>query len=52
MLDAVTRYDIDGLHFDDYFYPTNSRTSTTAPPSPSTAAASPTWPPGAGTTWT
>ncbi|GGP10353.1 family 10 glycosylhydrolase [Nonomuraea glycinis] len=24
MLDALTRYDIDGLHFDDYFYPTNS----------------------------
>jgi uncharacterized lipoprotein YddW (UPF0748 family) len=24
MLDAVTRYDIDGLHFDDYFYPTNT----------------------------
>ncbi|WP_226898960.1 glycoside hydrolase family 10 protein [Nonomuraea phyllanthi] len=24
MMDAVTRYDIDGLHFDDYFYPTNS----------------------------
>jgi uncharacterized lipoprotein YddW (UPF0748 family) len=21
MLDAVTRYDIDGVHFDDYFYP-------------------------------
>ncbi|WP_188191059.1 glycoside hydrolase family 10 protein [Nonomuraea sp. SYSU D8015] len=24
MMDAVTRYDIDGLHFDDYFYPTNT----------------------------
>jgi uncharacterized lipoprotein YddW (UPF0748 family) len=24
MMDAVTRYDIDGLHFDDYFYPVNS----------------------------
>lgn len=24
MLDALARYDIDGLHFDDYFYPTNS----------------------------
>ncbi|MFI6899970.1 glycoside hydrolase family 10 protein [Nonomuraea sp. NPDC050394] len=24
MLDAITRYDIDGLHFDDYFYPTNT----------------------------
>ncbi|MEU4542601.1 glycoside hydrolase family 10 protein [Nonomuraea dietziae] len=24
MLDALTRYDIDGLHFDDYFYPTNT----------------------------
>ncbi|MEU8359166.1 family 10 glycosylhydrolase [Nonomuraea sp. NPDC048882] len=24
MLDAVTRYDIDGLHFDDYFYPTST----------------------------
>ncbi len=21
MLDAITRYDIDGVHFDDYFYP-------------------------------
>jgi uncharacterized lipoprotein YddW (UPF0748 family) len=21
MLDAVTRYDVDGVHFDDYFYP-------------------------------
>ncbi|WP_326823260.1 glycoside hydrolase family 10 protein [Streptosporangium sp. NBC_01756] len=24
MMDAVTRYDIDGLHFDDYFYPVNT----------------------------
>ncbi|MCG5214376.1 family 10 glycosylhydrolase [Streptosporangium soli] len=24
MMDAVTRYDLDGLHFDDYFYPVNS----------------------------
>ncbi|WP_101783678.1 glycoside hydrolase family 10 protein [Nonomuraea indica] len=24
MLDALNRYDIDGLHFDDYFYPTNT----------------------------
>ena len=24
MMDAVLRYDIDGLHFDDYFYPTSS----------------------------
>ncbi|NUT42078.1 MAG: family 10 glycosylhydrolase [Thermoactinospora sp.] len=24
MLDAITRYDLDGLHFDDYFYPTNT----------------------------
>ncbi|MEU8247094.1 family 10 glycosylhydrolase [Nonomuraea sp. NPDC048916] len=24
MLDALIRYDIDGLHFDDYFYPTNT----------------------------
>ncbi|WP_084961612.1 glycoside hydrolase family 10 protein [Thermoactinospora rubra] len=24
MLDAIARYDIDGLHFDDYFYPTNT----------------------------
>lgn len=24
MMDAITRYDIDGLHFDDYFYPTNT----------------------------
>ncbi|MBT2224438.1 glycoside hydrolase family 10 protein [Nonomuraea sp. NEAU-A123] len=24
IMDAVTRYDIDGLHFDDYFYPTNT----------------------------
>lgn len=24
MLDALKRYDLDGLHFDDYFYPTNS----------------------------
>ena len=20
-MDAVTRYDVDGVHFDDYFYP-------------------------------
>ncbi|GGO05853.1 glycoside hydrolase family 10 protein [Microbispora bryophytorum] len=24
MMDAVTRYDIDGVHFDDYFYPVNT----------------------------
>lgn len=24
MMDAVTKYDIDGLHFDDYFYPVNT----------------------------
>ncbi|WP_433425237.1 glycoside hydrolase family 10 protein [Microtetraspora malaysiensis] len=24
MMDAITRYDIDGLHFDDYFYPVNT----------------------------
>ncbi|WP_277308144.1 family 10 glycosylhydrolase [Spongiactinospora sp. TRM90649] len=24
MMDAVTRYDLDGLHFDDYFYPVNT----------------------------
>ncbi|MFC4061687.1 glycoside hydrolase family 10 protein [Planomonospora corallina] len=24
MMDAVLRYDIDGLHFDDYFYPVNT----------------------------
>ncbi|GAA0923350.1 glycoside hydrolase family 10 protein [Nonomuraea longicatena] len=24
MLDALARYDIDGFHFDDYFYPTNT----------------------------
>ena len=26
MMDAVTRYDIDGVHFDDYFYPYPSGT--------------------------
>jgi uncharacterized lipoprotein YddW (UPF0748 family) len=24
MLDALSRYDIDGMHFDDYFYPANT----------------------------
>ncbi|GLW06173.1 glycosyl hydrolase [Microtetraspora sp. NBRC 13810] len=24
MMDAVLRYDLDGLHFDDYFYPVNT----------------------------
>jgi len=31
VLDVVTRYDIDGIHFDDYFYPYNISEPTTAP---------------------
>ena len=32
-MDAVQRYDIDGVHFDDYFYPypAAGETSTTRP---------------------
>jgi len=25
VMDVVKRYDIDGVHFDDYFYPTKTR---------------------------
>ncbi|HEY0787558.1 MAG TPA: family 10 glycosylhydrolase, partial [Thermoanaerobaculia bacterium] len=31
VLDVVRRYDVDGVHFDDYFYPYPERTTDGAP---------------------
>ncbi|WP_449065098.1 glycoside hydrolase family 10 protein [Planomonospora algeriensis] len=51
--DVVRRYDVDGVHFDDYFYPYpgRARSSRTAPPSPGTATAR-SWPTGGAPTST
>lgn len=35
VMDVVKRYDIDGVHFDDYFYPDPSESSTAFPDGPS-----------------
>lgn len=32
VMDVVRRYDVDGIHFDDYFYPYPSQGGTPAPP--------------------
>jgi uncharacterized lipoprotein YddW (UPF0748 family) len=55
ILDVVRRYDIDAVHFDDYFSPTPTRdwSSTTKPPSATTTpTAFPSWPTGAARTST
>jgi uncharacterized lipoprotein YddW (UPF0748 family) len=39
ILDVVRRYDVDGVHIDDYFYPYPRATST----SPTSRAGSGTW---------
>ena len=36
--EILTRYAVDGIHFDDYFYPDGSATKLTAAPAPNTVA--------------
>jgi len=54
MLEAVARYDIDGVHSttSSTRTPPPARTSPTTPASPGTARASPAGPPGGAATWT
>ena len=54
IMDAVKRYDIDAVHFDDYFYPypVGTLRSPTTRRLRSTATVSPTARTGAATTWT